>query len=121
VEGLLLLIEAEVLTGRKYVDYMAVRKTITAESPSEHWRGAYSLSIVPAPELRKRLLELTKDGGPDDVAAKYLTMIDDFRAEIGIPESEPRHPDIASGKPWPIMSASVSAPSGGSITRLVGN
>jgi hypothetical protein len=46
---------------------------------------------------------MTTDGGPTDVAARCLNQIDKIRDEYGAPDSEPRHPDLASGKRWPIM------------------
>lgn len=27
-----------------------------------------------------------------------------FRDEYGAPENEPRHPDLGSGRPWPILA-----------------
>ncbi len=38
-----------------------------------------------------------------DVATRYLNQIDKIRDDYGSPDSELRHPDLASGKPWPIM------------------
>jgi hypothetical protein len=58
---------------------------------------------VPVGGLRQRLFALTTDGGPVDAAARWLRQIDAIRDEHGMPEIEPRHPDLASGKPWPIM------------------
>jgi len=33
-----------------------------------------------------------------------LNLIDKTRDDYGTPESEPRHPDLASGKAWPITT-----------------
>lgn len=46
---------------------------------------------------------MTTDGGSRDSAARVLREIDRVRDESGAPEDEPRHPDLASGKPWPIL------------------
>jgi hypothetical protein len=46
---------------------------------------------------------MTTDGGPTDAAARCLRHIDELRDEYGMPDSEPRHPDLASAKPWPIL------------------
>jgi hypothetical protein len=46
---------------------------------------------------------MTTDGGPTDVATRCLIEIDKIRDEYGTPDSEPRHPDLGSGKQWPIM------------------
>lgn len=48
-------------------------------------------------------------GGAADAAARYLTEIDHIRDEHGRPDAEPRHPDLASGKAWPIMSPDPNA------------
>jgi hypothetical protein len=34
--------------------------------------------------------------------AACLTAIDELRDDYGPAESEPRHPDIDSGRPWPL-------------------
>jgi hypothetical protein len=47
---------------------------------------------------------MTGTGGRDDPAARCLKLIDKLRDEYGAPESEPRHPDLASGKQWPILT-----------------
>jgi hypothetical protein len=46
---------------------------------------------------------MTTDGGTSDIAAPWLNQIDEIRDEYGLPEGEPRHPDLASGRPWPIL------------------
>jgi hypothetical protein len=35
-----------------------------------------------------------------------------MRDENGAPEGEPRHPDLASGKPWPILVPDPDADDG---------
>ena len=46
---------------------------------------------------------MTASGRPDDPAARSLNAIDKLRDEYGAPETEPRRPDLASGRPWPII------------------
>jgi hypothetical protein len=46
---------------------------------------------------------MTTTGGADDTAARCLNFLDQIRDEYGSPENEPRHPDLASGRPWPII------------------
>ncbi len=74
-----------------------------------NWKDAYDVLPVPAVELRRKLLVLTTDGGPTDAAARCLNEIDKMRDRYGTPESEPRHPDLASGKAWPIMTPDPDA------------
>ncbi|MER9879586.1 hypothetical protein [Mesorhizobium sp. M0118] len=81
----------------------------TEHVPSESWEGAYNVVPIPAIELRRSLLSMTIDGGASDVAARLLRQIDLVRDEYGVPEAEPRHPDLASGKPWPILTADLDA------------
>jgi hypothetical protein len=76
---------------------------VTEHVPAEGWKGVYNVVPVAAPKLRKTLLAMTTDGGAMDVAARYLSAIDEIRDEHSAPLTEPRHPDLASGKPWPIL------------------
>ena len=55
---------------------------------------------------------MTTDGGPRDFAARVLREIDRIRDENGGPEDEPRHPDLAAGKPWPIIVPNPHADDG---------
>jgi hypothetical protein len=70
--------------------------------PAENWKGAYDIVPIPAVGLRRKLLAMRTDGRPSDAAARCLNVIDEIRDEYGAPETEPRHPDLKSGKPWPI-------------------
>ena len=56
---------------------------------------------------------MTTDGGPHDSAARVLREIDWVRDESGASEGEPRHPDLATGKPWPILVPDPHAEDGG--------
>jgi len=103
-EGLLLLIRFEMEQKRPRVGWHMVEEVITERVPSESWKGAYDVVPVAAVELRKKLLSMTTTGGVDDTAARCLTLIDQIRDDIGAPENELRHPDLASGRPWPIIS-----------------
>ena len=67
--------------------------------------GTYNLRPVPASGLRRKLLAMTMDGGPNDIAARYLNRIDEVRDQLGTSDFEPRHPDLVSGKAWPILAA----------------
>lgn len=106
-DGLLLLVKIEI--GREHGNFYfpiprhAIENVVTAHLPSEDWKGAYNIVPVPVVELRRKLLAMTTDGGSRNVAAHWLNQIDEIRDEYGTPDSEPRHPDLASGKPWPMM------------------
>jgi hypothetical protein len=52
--------------------------------------------------FRAELFRFYESDRPNlEIAGKFLTAIDRWRDSDGKPPSEPRHPDIASGKPWP--------------------
>lgn len=104
-DGLLLLIEIEIEHKRSFISWRTIENVVTEHVPSENWNGAYDVVPVPAIELRQKLLAMTTDGGDTDVAARSLRQIDEIRGDYGTPDSEPRHPDLASGKPWPIILA----------------
>jgi hypothetical protein len=105
MNGLLLLVKLEVEHKRSFIWYRPIEKIVTMRRPSEDWDGSYEIVPVASVELRQKLFAMTTDGGPADVAAHYLNQIDEIRDEYGKPDYEPRHPDLTSGKPWPIMAA----------------
>ncbi len=102
-DGLLLLIQIEIEQKRAFVSWRTIERIVTQHVPTENWGGAYNVVAAPAVELRRKLLAMTTDGGPGDSAARCLNTIDQIRDEYGIPETELRHPDLGSGKAWPIL------------------
>lgn len=100
-EGLLMLIDLEIKTGRRFLSQRSIENVVTEHLPSENWKGAFEVVPVPATELRRKLLALSS--GTTDPAARCLAEIDEIRDRYGTPETEPRHPDLASGRPWPIL------------------
>ncbi|WP_229202691.1 NACHT domain-containing protein [Rhizobium rhizogenes] len=111
-DGVLMLIDFEIRTGRSFMGWQAVQNAVTEHIPAENWKGAYNIVPVPAVELRRKLLAMTGSGGKDDPAASCLNLIDKLRDEYGAPESEPRHPDLASGRSWPILTPDPDAEDG---------
>jgi hypothetical protein len=97
-DSLLLLIAFESEQKRALVGWRALEHVVTTHVPSEHWVGAYDVVPVPAVELRKRLLELLPGNDSNHPAARCLNNIDKIRDHYGAPESEPRHPNLASGR-----------------------
>lgn len=108
-EGLLLLVDIENNQKLSFVGWDTIENLVAEHVPDENWSGAYNVVSVPAIELRQKLLAKTTDGGSVDAAAHYLNSIDVIRDGHGVPVSEPRHPDLASGKPWPIMTPDTYA------------
>src|SRR3546814_12415181 len=93
-----MLIDFERKTGRSFMTWQSIQSAVTDHVPAENWEGAYNIVPVPAAELRRKLLAMTSSGGKDDHAARCLNLIDKLRDEYGAPDSEPRHPDFASGR-----------------------
>ena len=80
----------------------AVKEVALEQRPVPDWQGAYEQHGVAVPELRRRLFAVT--GGDNEesyLATLCLVAIDELRDEYGHVDSEPRHPDIESGRPWP--------------------
>ncbi len=103
--GLLLLVGFQKDPSHSLVNWRAIEKVVTEQvQPAENWKGAYNVVPVPVVELRQKLLAMTIDGGRQDAAAQCLNAIDKLRDEHGAPTTEPRHPDLKSGKPWPILA-----------------
>ncbi|WP_217895383.1 NACHT domain-containing protein [Sphingobium sp. Z007] len=108
-EGILLLVDMENNQKRPMLNWRTIEAVVTEHVPVENWSNTYNVVPVPAAVLRRALLARTVDGGSADAAARCLTAIDLIRDEHGVPMSEPRHPDLASGKPWPIMTPDPDA------------
>jgi hypothetical protein len=105
--GLLLLVQAEIADKRIYTTWNSIESVVTERIPAENWIGAYNVLPASTAELRRNLLAMTTDGGPSDAAARCLNVIDNIRDEFGAPESEPRHPDLASRKAWPTVASAA--------------
>lgn len=71
--------------------------------------GCSSTIHIPAAALQRQFLAMTANGGPQDVAARWLGEIDNVRDRYGLPEREPRHPVSVPSKPWPIMTPDPEA------------
>ena len=102
-EAVLLLVRDHAACGKAFNGALstALRHVAVGDVPSEAGQTTYMVS-VPLPNLRKRLFALTEhDTAEARLAAACLATIDELRDDYGRAESEPRHPDIESGRPWP--------------------
>lgn len=70
--------------------------------PSETWQNAFELVPEPAAHLRKALFNRTALPASAALAKACLIRIDELRDDYGLADGEPRHPDLASGRPWPV-------------------
>jgi hypothetical protein len=104
-DGVLVLVHSYAQQGRSFdgILHSAIRHLALGERPSANWEGAMEVFSVPLPELRKTLFAMVGHGTAEArLATACLTAIDELRDYCGPPESEPRHPDIDSGRPWPL-------------------
>ena len=104
-EGFLRLIELDIERKHGVAAWLHVERVVSERVFSDGEEGTYDLRPVPANEVRRKLLAMARDGGPNDIAARYLNEIDEFRDQLGTSDFEPRHPDLVSGKAWPILAA----------------
>lgn len=68
------------------------------------YRGTNAYELVPAEaaDLRRGLFSSVLEGGVSSAsAARALYDLDRLRDRYGAPLTEPRHPDLSSGQPWP--------------------
>ena len=69
----------------------------------------YEYYSVDVSDLRKKLFAIVNEAGAAaNVAALCLELIDELSDEYGSVDTAPRHPDIESGRPWPLVSQGVS-------------
>jgi hypothetical protein len=111
-EGVLALLRSRAREGKSFDHnlYTAIRHGALGERPAANWSGALEVFSVPIPELRKKLFTMITDNeASGSLAAACLTAIDELRDEYGPAESEPRHPDIDAGRPWPLTVSGDSA------------
>jgi hypothetical protein len=84
----------------------AVREIAVGRRPVADWPNAFEYFTVPLTRLRRQLFGLAVARGPQSsVAESCLIAIDELRDEHGRVDEEPRHPDIASGRAWPIVNS----------------
>lgn len=111
-DGLVRLIGSYALVERGFSEVLgnALKHLVVEQRPSSEWAGAFEQVSKPAPELRKRLFDMTcaTNAAEAKLAAECLVHIDELRDRYGAAFGEPRHPDIGSGAPWPMLGQSTS-------------
>jgi hypothetical protein len=85
----------------------AVRKVALEQRPIEGWlEGAYEEFSVSLASFRQQLFALAVGDGPKAaLAERCLISIEKLRDEHGRLADEPHHPDISSGRRWPLLTA----------------
>ncbi|MDP2224789.1 NACHT domain-containing NTPase [Nitrosomonas sp.] len=70
----------------------------------EDWSGAFQEYSIPLTDLRKKLFGLVlAENDQSALAEACLNYIEQLRDEHGRINDEPRHPDIRTGRSWPIV------------------
>lgn len=96
-------------TGRRVIGqygWNTRSKILYFHQPTGSGSSSYSLIPRDLSELRRGLYGLIRSSDPEtaNFAADYLEQIDAERDEEGGFDSGPRHPDISSGRPWPVVN-----------------
>ncbi len=79
---------------------MAIEHFVVRQRPLSDSGDIYEQVSAPAPSLRKRLFALVQSC---TLARACLVYIDQLRDRDGPAWGEPRHPDIESKLPWPMV------------------
>ncbi|UXH78871.1 NACHT domain-containing protein [Roseateles amylovorans] len=112
--GVMLLVGSHSATGRAFSGTLdsAIENLAVERRPLSDWAGAYEQISAPVPSLRRRLFELSRTATSEEasLALACLVHIDELRDMHGVASGEPRHPDIATGAPWPtLLTRSVAS------------
>jgi len=84
----------------------AIRNLSIGRKPSEEWVSAFEEFGLPLTGLRARLFAmLPADDRRARLAEQCLIAIEEHRDDRGRVNNVPRHPDIATGRPWPPEAA----------------
>lgn len=83
----------------------ALQNILVGQRSSTSFRGMQEMYGLPAGDLRRRLFDVVLTGKPAEVAlaTACLDEIDEIMDRYGTAESDRRHPDITTGKPWPSL------------------
>jgi hypothetical protein len=104
----LALLEVNALEGRSLRSTSlpsALHNVLVGERPSSTFQGMREMFGLPAGDLRRRLhAVLTGSSAEAALATACLDEIDEIRDRYGSADSDRRHPNIAAGKPWPLLT-----------------
>jgi len=86
----------------------AIHQTAVGKQPVIDLPSAYNEFSISLTTLRKELFSMVlANGSESSLAAACLNEIEELRDEHGRVNDEPRHPNIASGRAWPIEAESL--------------
>jgi hypothetical protein len=110
-DSLMVIVRAYAANGKGFDNLLkaAIHDAALSREPAAGWAGgAYELRPMALADVRKELFA-TLAGQPSEaaLARACLTEIDKLRDEYGAAEFEPRHPDVESGRPWPLEAGEL--------------
>ena len=108
---ILALVHSYASEGRPYDGGLAeaIRSVAVDRQPVEGYPYQFNVSSAPLKGLREALFKMIVESKSESKLAEVcLTEIDKQRDIYGRVEDEPRHPDIESGKAWPIAAEVLS-------------
>jgi hypothetical protein len=90
--------------------HRALHDAALDQRPASGWIGAYDLHPVPLTSLRRELFGMLEGTQHEaTLAAASLSAIDELRDEYGPAQAEPRHPDVETGRPWPLAASGADS------------
>ncbi|TCP66148.1 hypothetical protein [Sphingomonas sp. PP-CE-1G-424] len=99
------LVECYASWGRSFDGILAeaLRNCALSYRTSERMTGSQEILPVDLASLRRQLFAIMRDGSPQSPLARdCLELIEELRRDYGAIDTEPRHPDVAKGMPWPL-------------------
>lgn len=107
--GVMLLIDSHCSSERGFSETLAtaIENLAVEQRALSDWTGAYEQISAPVPSLRQHLFNLFRTGAKNksSLALACLVHIDELRDMYGVASGEPRHPDIETGVPWPMLAS----------------
>lgn len=106
---ILTLVRGYGVEGRNFDETLIsmIKKIALNEKPLEY-ANTFEYFSVDISDLRRKLFAMLEEGNAAaNIAEECLTAIDELRDEYGCVDSEPRHPDIQSGRPWPLAAIGI--------------
>ena len=102
-EAFLTTLDACEQLGHRPFAYRTMESLVAQRVPHPEWKNMYDHVPVDATVLRAGLLKrvYSESSHVSEIAIEVLSDIDRMRREYGAPSTEPRHPSLEMGLPWP--------------------
>jgi hypothetical protein len=109
-DNVLFLVDCYVSWDRAFDGILAeaLRNCALYYRASERVTGSQEIVPVDLASLRRQLFAILRAGSPQSPLARAcLKHIEDIRRDYGTIDTEPRHPDVAGGRAWPLDEAQL--------------